>query len=307
MGLWNLGDTPPVEPNTKGFEEFAGFLRSKPRARLFHRESLSTGDEYRPNRLETISQNWTNAQGTYMPDLLGQMGASFLQTHAPYSFNHYNPLFLCVAYPVPHNTTPPKTSPYSGESWPQAAKDRAAMVSHFDKNIGLLMEALGVWKMETNTIVIFTSIGGPMQEGAMDPKFFGSAGGLRGGAGSVYEGGIRVPMIIRWPAHIKPGQVSDFACAAWDILPTLMETAFLKPPEKTDGISLLPVLTGKEKPSRTKVFIGNRSRVKRKKPRAKAIGKSCKLAPARRSSTISKPTLAKRITSRIRTPISSRT
>src|SRR5262249_39727308 len=91
------------------------------------------------------------------------------------------------------------------------------------------------------------SIGGPSHEGTLDPKFFNSAGGLRGEAGTVYEGGIRVPMIIRWPAHIKPGQVSDFPCAAWDFLPTLMEAAFMKPPEKTDGHSLLPVLTGKGK------------------------------------------------------------
>ena len=81
----------------------------------------------------------------------------------------------------------------------------------------------------------------------MDPKFFGSSGPLRGEAGSVYEGGIRVPLIIRWPARIQPGQVSDFTCAAWDILPTLMEAAFEKPPEKIDGHSLLPLLLGKGK------------------------------------------------------------
>ena len=128
------------------------------------------------------------------------------------------------------------------------------MIAHMDKDIGLLMEALGVWKMETNTIVIFTSIGGAQTEGAMDTKFFASSGPLRGEAGSVYEGGIRVPMIIRWPAGIKPGQVTDFACAAWDILPTLLDAAFIKPPAKTDGLSLLPVLTGKQKPKSHESF-----------------------------------------------------
>jgi arylsulfatase A-like enzyme len=96
-------------------------------------------------------------------------------------------------------------------------------------------------------VVIFTSIGGPQLEGAMDPKFFDSAGPLRGQAGSVYEGGIRVPMIIRWPSHIKPGQVSDIPWAAWDLLPTAMDIALTKPPERTDGISMLPALTGKGK------------------------------------------------------------
>jgi arylsulfatase A-like enzyme len=254
LGVWNLGDTPDVEPNTKGFEEFAGFLNENHARDYFsenlYRQETITGS----NRLVTIPENWGNAQGRYLPDLLGQMGTRFFQTHAPAKFNHYNANFVCVAYPVPHNTTPPKFSPYSGESWPQPAKDRAAMVSHMDKDIGLLMEALGVWKMETNTIVIFTSIGGAQTEGAMDPKFFSSSGPLRGEAGSVYEGGIRVPMIIRWPAGIKPGQVSDFPCAAWDLLPTLMEAAFMKPPEKTDGLSLLPLLTGKQKPKAHESF-----------------------------------------------------
>lgn len=254
MGLWNLGDTPSVEPNTKGFEEFAGFLNQTHARDYFtenlYRQQTSTGT----NRLETMVDNLDNAKGRYMPDWLGQMAASFIKFNAPDKFNQYNPLFLSVSYPVPHNSTPPKSSPYGGESWPQAAKDRAAMVSHLDRNVGLLMEALGVWKMETNTIVIFTSIGGAQKEGDMDPKFFRSSGPLRGEAGSVYEGGIRVPMIIRWPAHIKPGQVSDLPCAAWDILPTLMEIAFMKPPEKTDGFSLLPVLTGKEKPKTHESF-----------------------------------------------------
>lgn len=254
MGVWNLGDTPSVEPNTKGFEEFAGFL-SESHARDYFSDSLyrqetSTGS----NCLVAIPDNLNNAKGRYMPDFLGQMSGNFLQIHAPDKRNQYNPVFLTVAYPVPHNTVPPKTSPYNGEPWPQPAKDRAAMVSHLDKSVGVLMEALGVWKMETNTIIIFTSIGGAQQEGAMDPKFFGSSGRLRGEAGSVYEGGIRVPLIIRWPARIKAGQVSDFTCAAWDILPTLLDIAFLKPTEKTDGLSLLPVLTRKEKPKAHESF-----------------------------------------------------
>lgn len=119
------------------------------------------------------------------------------------------------------------------------------MITHMDDNIGQVLQLLSKLKADTNTIVIFTSLGGPRQEGAMDPKFFNSAGPLRGGAGSVYEGGIRVPMIIRWPARIKPGQVSDFTWAAWDFLPTAAEIAFTETPKKTDGISILPLLNGK--------------------------------------------------------------
>jgi arylsulfatase A-like enzyme len=254
MGEWNLGDTAPVEPNTKGFEEFAGFL-SQTHARNYfteniYRQDTTTGS----NRLEVLMPNADGAHGLYVPDVLGQAAANFIRINLPDRLNRHRPFFLCLAYPVPHNGTPPKDSPYSGESWPQPAKDRAAMIAHMDDNIGRVLGQLANGKIDTNTIVIFTSIGGPQQEGAMDPKFFDSSGPLRGQAGTVYEGGIRVPMIIRWPAGIKPGQVSDIPWAAWDLLPTAAEMALMKAPEKTDGISIVPVLTGKGKAKKHENF-----------------------------------------------------
>jgi arylsulfatase A-like enzyme len=247
MGEWNLGDTAPVEPNTKGFEEFAGFL-SQSHARNYYTDTLYRQETVSgTNRVVALPENWESGQGRYTPDFIGEMGISYLKYRVPDRFNRFASFFLCLSYPVPHDGPPPHKSPYDSTSWPQPAKDRAAMISHLDTSIGRVLETLGHYKMETNTAVIFTSIGGAQQEGAMDPKFFDSSGPLRGRAGSVYEGGIRVPLIIRWPARIKPGQVSDFPCAAWDILPTAMEIAFQKPPQKTDGFSLIPVLTQKGK------------------------------------------------------------
>jgi arylsulfatase A-like enzyme len=179
--------------------------------------------------------------------MVGEMGINYLKYRVPDQFNHYTPFFMCLSYPVPHDGPPPLNSIHTQESWPQPAKNRADMISHMDSSIGRVLETLGHLKVDTNTVVIFTSIGGAQPEGAMDPKFFASSGPLRGQAGSVYEGGVRVPMIIRWPARIKPGQVTDFPCIAWDILPTLREIAFQKTPQKTDGFSLIPVLTGKGK------------------------------------------------------------
>lgn len=254
IGEWNLGDTAPVEPDTKGFDEFAGYLSQAHSRDYFtenvYRQDTSTGS----NRLKTLPENWNGAHALYVPDLLGEAAANFIRINKPNQVNHHRAFFLCLAYPIPHNTTPPKDSPYSGESWPQPAKDRAAMIAHMDDNIGRVLGELAKQKADTNTIVIFTSIGGAQQEGAMDPKFFASSGPLRGEAGSVYEGGIRVPMIIRWPARIKPGQVSDILWAAWDFLPTAMEIAFMKPPQKTDGISIEPVLTGKGKVKKHESF-----------------------------------------------------
>jgi arylsulfatase A-like enzyme len=247
IGEWNLGDTAPVEPNTKGFEEFAGFL-SQSHARDYFTDNIYRQDTLTgSNRLEALPGNWNNARRIFLPDLLGNAAANFIKIHAPDRFNQYRPFFLCLAYPIPHDGISPKDSPYSAESWPQPEKDRAAMIAHMDEGIGHVLKALAENKIETNTVVIFTSIGGAQREGAMDPKFFDSSGPLRGEAGTVYEGGIRVPLIVHWPANIAPGRVSDFPCAAWDILPTIMDAALLEAPPKTDGISILPVLAGKGK------------------------------------------------------------
>lgn len=254
IGEWNLGDTPPVQPTAKGFNEFAGFL-NQVNARDYFSDTIYRQDsETGKNSAEWVAYNQDGAHGRYVPDLLGDAADGFMRINAPSRLNHYQSFFLCLAYPIPHNSAAPTDSTYSGESWPQPEKDRATMITRMDESIGRLMDALARYKLDTNTVVIFTSIGGPKQEGATDPNFFNSAGPLRGHAGSVYEGGVRVPMIIRWPARIKPGQVSDFPWAAWDILPTAAEMTYTTPPTKTDGISILPVLTKKGKTDEHKSF-----------------------------------------------------
>jgi arylsulfatase A-like enzyme len=250
FGEWNLGDTPPVQPNSKGFNQFAGFL-SQTHARDYFTDTIYRQDpDTGINTAVTIADDVNAEHKKYVPDMLGTFAGNFMRVNMPSKLNHYHAFFVCLCYPVPHNGSAPNDSIYSDESWPQPEKDRATMITHMDDNIGHLLDSLKQLKGDTNTVVIFTSLGGPQPEGPMDPKFFGSSGPLRGDAGSVYEGGIRVPMIIRWPARIKPGQVSDFTWAAWDFLPTAAEIAFMEPPQKTDGISMVPVLTGKGKVKR---------------------------------------------------------
>jgi arylsulfatase A-like enzyme len=105
-----------------------------------------------------------------------------------------------------------------------------------------LLEELG---LDKNTIVIFTSDNGPHIEGGADPDFFNSSGPLRGTKRDLYEGGIRVPFIARYPAKINPGSVSDHISAFWDTMATFAELTGTKAVENTDGISFLPALTGK--------------------------------------------------------------
>jgi arylsulfatase A-like enzyme len=117
------------------------------------------------------------------------------------------------------------------------------MITRLDTDIGRLFQKLRELKIEDNTVVFFTSDNGPHQEGGVDPKFFQSGGPLRGIKRDLYEGGIRVPLIARWPGKIKPG-VSDLPAAFWDFLPTAAELAGAKAPAHIDGISLLPTLRG---------------------------------------------------------------
>ena len=103
-------------------------------------------------------------------------------------------------------------------------------------------------------MIFFTSDTGPQTNGGVDPKFFQSAGPFRGGCGDLYEGGLRVPMIVHWPGKIPAGQVSDFPCAAWDFLPTATDIALIHSPTNIDGISVLPTLSGQTQTNRHESF-----------------------------------------------------
>ena len=123
----------------------------------------------------------------------------------------------------------------------------AAMITHMDRDIGLIMNLLKKLNLDENTIVIFTSDNGPTfnRLGGSDSDFFESNKPFTGLKGSVYEGGIRVPLVARWPGKIKPDTQSDHQSAFWDVLPTFAEISGTKAPDNIDGISFLPALLGK--------------------------------------------------------------
>jgi len=139
----------------------------------------------------------------------------------------------------------PTDAPYSGESWPQVEKNKAAMITRMDTDIGRLLDKLKELKIEENTAVFFTSANGPHQEGGVNPEFFQSSGPLRGIKRGLYEGGLRVPMIARWPDLIQAGTVSGQVWTFWDVLPTLAEIARTPAPKNLDGLSMLPALLGR--------------------------------------------------------------
>jgi arylsulfatase A-like enzyme len=113
-----------------------------------------------------------------------------------------------------------------------------------DRDIGQIFRLLKELGIDDNTFVMFSSDNGPHKEGGADPEFFESNGPLRGIKRDLYEGGIRVPTIARWPGEIKPTSVSDHISAFWDFLPTCAELAGVKVPDNIDGISMVPTLCG---------------------------------------------------------------
>jgi arylsulfatase len=127
------------------------------------------------------------------------------------------------------------------------------MVSRLDRTVGRIMAKLRELKIEKNTLIFFTSDNGPTHNvGGADSTFFKSAGKLRGLKGSLYEGGIRVPLIASWPGTIKPG-TSDRPIAFWDVLPTLLDVSGTdndKLERNLDGVSFHPTLMGREQAPR---------------------------------------------------------
>jgi arylsulfatase A-like enzyme len=124
-----------------------------------------------------------------------------------------------------------------------------------DRDIGQLFARLKEFGIDENTIVFFSSDNGPHKEGGADPNFFNSAGPLRGIKRDLYEGGIRVPMLVRWPGKIKPASVSDHISAFWDFLPTCTELAGVKTPDNINGISMAPILLGRPEQQKKHQFL----------------------------------------------------
>ena len=158
--------------------------------------------------------------------------------------HRYRPFFLYFTPTVPHaKFEAPDLGAYAKQPWPDEAKNYAAMVSRMDSYVGQIMAKLKDTGLEQNTVVFFTSDNG----GTFQYEPFKTMGPLRARKGSIYEGGTRVPMIVRWPGKIKPGAVSNYPWAFQDVLPTLADLAGARGVRRNvDGVSVVPTLLGKQ-------------------------------------------------------------
>lgn len=255
VGKWGLGEKGSTGvPAMKGFDEWLGYLNQVD-AHNYYPLFLNRSSSGRGEREMQIRENIGGAKGKYSQDYFTEVALNFIRISQPTWYNTNRPFFLYLAYTIPHandelgtatgnGMETPTDAPYSSESWPQVEKNKAAMITHLDNDVGRLVDKLHELKIAQNTIIIFASDNGPHKEGGVDPKFFKSAGPLRGIKRDLYEGGIRVPFIVWWPNRIKGGTTSDLPCAFWDFLPTAAEVANVQPPKDIDGVSLLPTLIG---------------------------------------------------------------
>ncbi|MCX8065321.1 MAG: arylsulfatase [Candidatus Hydrogenedentes bacterium] len=253
IGKWGLGEpeTPGI-PNLQGFDEFYGYLNQ------VHAHNYYPDYLWRNMNKERIEGNVISdipgvcAQcSQYAHDLLTKEALEFIRRNAS------NKFFLYLSFTIPHANNElgnakgngmevPSDEPYSDRPWPQPQKNHAAMITRLDDSVGKILSLLEELRIDENTLILFSSDNGPHKEGGADPEFFKSSGPLKGYKRSLYEGGIRVPFIIRWKGRIEGGKKSTTPVSFWDILPTFAELAGITSPQKIDGISFAPLLFGEE-------------------------------------------------------------
>lgn len=256
VGKWGLGEEATVGiPTRQGFDYFFGYL-NQCHAHNYYPDYLWRNEAKvrLPNEVTPKGRGVAEGFGgvatkrvVYSHDLFATEALQFVEQHKS------EPFFLYLALTIPHANNEagpegmevPDLGPYADKDWPAPQKGHAAMITRMDRDIGRLLDRLGELGIDRKTLVFFTSDNGPHKEGGFDPTFAQSSGPLQGIKRSLHDGGIRVPMIARWPGQIAPGTTSDLPCAFWDVLPTLADLAGVQPPADTDGISLMPTLLGK--------------------------------------------------------------
>jgi arylsulfatase A-like enzyme len=259
FGKWGLGyiDT-EGDPNSQGFDEFYGYICQS----LAH--NYYPGHLWHNHDKIILHENDSGKRGAYSADMIHRAAVEFITQ------NRSKPFFIYYATTIPHaelfakeeymkefrgKFEPEKSfkgvddgpnlrkGPYGSQ--PEGHAAFAAMVKQLDDYVGELLAMIDELGLSDNTVVIFASDNGPHLEGGADPGYFDSNGPLRGYKRDMYEGGIRTPMLVRWPERVKAGSTSDHISAFWDMMPTLAEISGAEIPQNIDGISFLPALTGK--------------------------------------------------------------
>ncbi|MCF7788866.1 MAG: sulfatase-like hydrolase/transferase [Prosthecobacter sp.] len=230
IGKWHLGLESPNTPNERGFDLFHGFLGDMMDSYTTH---LRQGHNYMRRNAEVI-----DPQG-HATDIFAGWAKDYFRERA----KEKQPFFLYLAFNAPHFPIEPPADWLAKVKAraPELSEKRAldvALVEHLDDRVGQLLAVLKELGLEQNTVVAFGSDnGGSLPHSQNNDPW-------RDGKTSHYDGGLRVPFMVRWPGHIKAGSRSDYSGLNFDLFPTFLELASAKPSPKLDAISLVPILNG---------------------------------------------------------------
>lgn len=250
-GKWGLGDVGPAEvglPRRQGFDYFYGYA-NQTHAHNYYPTFLWRNEEKVPLRNVVPDERPTGAgvatvRVDYSSDLIANEGLDFIRREKD------RPFFLYYATTLPHANNEaknkgcevPEFGEFAGLDWPETQKGHAAMIARLDRDVGRITALIKELGLERQTLIIFTSDNGPHKEGGNDPDFTQSSGPLRGIKRAMYDGGIRVPFIARWPGTIPAGRVSKAVIWFADFLPTAAALAGVAAPPHLDGVDISPHL-----------------------------------------------------------------
>jgi arylsulfatase A-like enzyme len=230
IGKWHLGDQPEFLPTKQGFDHYLGI----PYSNDMQRKSLETGERVVPLvRDDQVAELLTDEAQTTVTERYTDEAVKFIRQH------HNTPFFLYFPHTAVHTPIFPGAA-FQGKS---ANGRYGDWVEEVDASVGRVLDTLRELKLEQNTLVIFTSDNGPWLIKGSDG---GTAGPLRGGKGSTWEGGVRVPTVAWWPGRIAAGETCDAVAGTIDLLPTLVNLAHGKLPADRviDGRDIGPLLWG---------------------------------------------------------------
>jgi len=244
-GKWHLdGYDTLATPYQRGFDNFSGWLISYPKT---YANGYWPTERYVNGNTRTIEKNEKGNKGYYMDQIATDEAIAFLSTQK----NAKKPFMLMVNYNNPHSPLDvPDESAYADKDWPKDMKTYAAMVSNLDGSVGKLKKCLMDNGLAKNTIVFFCSDNGPRSEPTRQlsavAEFFNSNGDLKGYKRDMYEGGIRVPMIVWAPGIVEAGNVNAAPAYFADIMPTFADIAESKVKYTSDGTSIYTLAKGKK-------------------------------------------------------------
>lgn len=258
IGKWGLGEEETEgHPLRQGFDFFYGYL-NQVHAHNHYPEFLWRNEmrESLPNIVRKPPQQ-PNSLGGMATDRKVFANDRFIAESLDFiDANKQQPFFLYLALVLPHanneargmsgnGSESPNLGKFSDKPWDEPSRGFAAMVTDVDLAVEKVLAKLKETGIDDRTLVLFTSDNGPHQEAGHDLSIFNSSGGLRGTKRALYEGGIRVPLIARWPGKIASQQVTDHIAYQADILPTVAKLVSQNTPDDIDGISFLETLHGK--------------------------------------------------------------